>query len=382
MIWTLAALTFCFTVPGIPAEPTSAPVDRQILLDPSVYPEGVTDETEYEAWLKQEAARLTSSADAESASERDRIESSLALANWLLAIQAEPAATRIVLGLEHEGDRAVVRRIAESAMQRLDAAREHIDAYHPADAAAADDSDEAWEETRTTLDVFARGLAAVGESGDDAKSSRRRAAVAFALYVDDSRRQVALYARLWQGVLLLESGEADRAVRSLKPTLEPMADPFPEFFLRVVRVRAAVSAAPETDAGRFATGIALLLRLEERCEQVFDSPSDARLAEQTCGVIRADLARQWQASLASHDKSAAATAVGDLASDVREGDGPVEILRLRHAVPVLMAAGGATPESEPAVKEESKPAPEDEMGDQSEDDGDDAGDDDAPPPEK
>lgn len=391
MIRLLACLSCCVVTPGAFAGPTSAPVDRPIVLAPTVYPDGVSDESAYTAWLNVETERLAAGADA-ATSDPERIEANLGLANWLLAVRIEPAATRIVLGLEAGDDRETVRTVTEAAIERLAKAGELISAYQPSDPAAADDTDEAWEETRATLEVFARGLASLGRSGDDAASQQRKAAVSFALYVDDSRRQVALYARLWQAVLLLESNDADRAARSLKPTLEPMADPLPEFFLRVLRVRAALRAAPESDAGRYVTAIALLLRLEERCEQTFSSTETARLAEQTCATLRSRLAAEWKKSLETAGQSSAASAVAELgANDVSEAEdhagGPIQIIRLQRAIPILIAAGGAPRDTqfvEPRPDDADDAPAEDEMDDHSDELDDEAGADDdegEPPPE-
>lgn len=367
---------------GAFADPTTAPADRPFLLSKAVFPIDISDEAAYETWLQSESARLAAAADDAAATEADRIEAHLALANWLLSTRLEPAASRVALGLHGDDDRPTIRRVASEAIERLDQARSLIDSYHPVDPTAADDAAEGWEEARETLEVFANGLAALGESGDDG-SEKRRAAVNFALYVDDSRRHVALAARLWQAVLLLDAGEAERAVRALKPTLEPMADPFPEFYLRLLRVRAALAAAPKSDAGRFATAIALLLRLEERCERTFESPEAALLAERTCVVLRAQLAREWRAALESADNAKAASAVGELSQDASDDDGPLEILRLRRAVPILITAGGVTTTDEAPSTEESDDAGDEEMDDHSDDgaDDDESGDEDGPVPE-
>lgn len=342
--WVIAAVCLMLVSPAATGSsgdaatrPAAAP--GAIVLSADVFPEGVGDEQEYRRFLAETTERLRQNAAA-AEGPASVIEANLTVANWVLARELEPAASRLLHGIEQAHDREALAEVSAEAAERLKAASAALEHYQPTEPAESGAIVRQWEDVLAMLEAFSESFAALGLPDDDAATSaRQRAAAGLAAYLDDPRREIAIPAKLWQATLLLRAGEPDRSVRLLEPTLSPIAEPVPGFFTRLLRARAALAAAPETDIGRYAAAMTVILRLEERCESVFPSSEQAAAAETACSWTRWCIGRQWRDVLEAAGDDEAAGLVRELIDRIyreRLSDEPLVVLRIGRTIPMLV----------------------------------------------
>ncbi|MCH8801765.1 MAG: hypothetical protein IH963_12735 [Chloroflexi bacterium] len=107
-----------------PADPSTAPSVStpdsagEFLLSSLVYPDGVQDETAFAVYLDRQAELLASRVDAASGDEQ-RITAALESANWILARQIEPAASRLFWEHPLPGDSETVLDLVGQAKAQL-----------------------------------------------------------------------------------------------------------------------------------------------------------------------------------------------------------------------------------------------------------------------
>jgi len=358
-----------------PEDTASRPAldSEDVVLSAEGYPEGVRSEDEYEHYLGETREKLVRAVE-DAPDAASRIQANLTLVNWLLARQIEPAASRMALGLRLAEDRDLVAGNAGQALRLLERTAADVEAYQPTGPDEPADRVRQWESVHQTLLAFARCFAALGLPDEESSYGPRRVAAAdLAAYLDDPRQELASAARLWQAVLLVGAGQADHAARVLEPTLAPVLEPVSGLFMRLLRARAALAAAPDSDGGRHATAMALLMRLAERCEQIFKTPEQAAVAERTCAWTCWRIGREWTERLESRDQREAAAACRELTARIlREHLGeahPPVVLRLERVIPMLAGQEQTTslpatsePAAEPAEPDdldaEPDPAPE------------------------
>lgn len=364
------------SAPGSVAPPSSPPqADRRmglasqpaaglaVGLSATVYPPGVTDEKQYAHRIQEQIDALLAAAEA--AADRSdppdggltRVEYLLGAANWILARQIEPQVTRLLLGIERSQDVAfVIRSVAE--------ARKHLEAAGPpagglAEAAASVERNEEaaepagrgripsvvpeeslykFESIRNDLSAFADALAlawAEGEGEDDAQAVRA-AASSLAVLLEDDRPGVAPAATLYQAVLYQRAGRSDRAMQVLDLALQPLPPDAASFafFSRLLRCRYLARR------GGHAVAWSLLLKLEERCQDWFDSPEARQEAMRAVALVRLEVDEFWEASLASSgDKERlawCARAKQRIQSTLLQPTGEPAATRLGNAVPLLL----------------------------------------------
>ncbi|MCP4251032.1 MAG: hypothetical protein GY778_28680 [bacterium] len=342
-------------------QPTSAPADQAgseastpgqgtLILSATLYPEQVTSEEQYAAQLHgQIDARLRMAASADTAI--DRAEHLLGAVNLILARGIEPQVTRLILGIDRPDDMDALRAGLAEAEGHLTAAAESLAKEPPAD--VSDDSEDHAEdpedgatdedgrnlnEIHRDLTAFANALAAAWAEGSDPDrvGRIRKAASSLAVLLEDDRPAVAGAAVMYQAYLLGQLERYDRALSVLDLALQPIVDEAPAFtfYARLLRCRYLARQ------GGFAVAWSLLLRVEERCHDWFDSPESRDEAIRTAGLIRLQVTERWQAALTTSDNSAPAGWCREAGRRISEGlyadGGPSALLRLGEAVPLLV----------------------------------------------
>jgi hypothetical protein len=163
-------------------------------------------------------------------------------------------------------------------------------------------------------------------------SHRRRAASAIAPLLEDSDKQVASAARMWQAALRASEDDSAPALYILEPALmEPSPGSLPyAFFSRLLRCRLIAAR------GGSAAALALLTQIEERANDWFTDAQRRADATRTCAFVRLQIVRDW------YDRLSPAAESGERAWCVAEAQriyerhfkSVVTMLRLAPAVPL------------------------------------------------
>ena len=359
------------SAPGTVASPSGPPqadglmrsasqpaADVAVGLSAAVYPPGVTDETQYAHRIQEQVDGLLAAAEAADRSDpAARVEYLLGAANWILARQIEPQVSRLLLGIERSQDAAFVIRSVAEARKHLAAAGPPPDgpaeatvslegdeeAAEPAGqgripSAVSEESRHQSESIRNDLSAFADALAlawAEGEAENDAQAVRA-AASSLAVLLEDDRPGVAPAATLYQAVLYQRAGQSDRAMKVLDLALQPLPPDAASFafFSRLLRCRYLAQG------GGHAVAWSLLLKLEERCQDWFDSPEARQEATCAAVLVRLEVGELWEASLASSGDQERLAWCGRakqrIQSTLLQPTGEPTATRLGSAVPLLL----------------------------------------------
>ncbi|HUU82684.1 MAG TPA: hypothetical protein VM243_04185 [Phycisphaerae bacterium] len=335
-----------------------------VTLSTAPYPAEVADEAEYARHVRQRTDALIEAAG-RAGDTQGRIENLLAAANWILARQIEPQITRLLLGIEEPGDAEALTVSLTLGQEQLEAAGQLLadpdaqaeGAQPPADTDGGEDQPppaaQRLEALHGDLSAFAGAVAVIAgvASGDDAMQRARRSASRLGVLLEDTRPGVAPAAVLYQALLFARIERMDRAMTVLDLALRPLPSgaEVPSFFGRLLRCRFLGRQ------GSHAVAWSLLLRLEERCQDWFDTPQTREEATASVGVVRLEVARAWKESLAqagAADESAWCRAAEERIRDsLVQGDAAPRVMRLGDAVPILSellaaqdAPGEATPD--------------------------------------
>lgn len=339
-----------------PAEPqvaesqltTQPAASDAVVLSAALYPAEVTDEAQYVRHTRQRTDALIEAAGRASDAAA-RIEHHLAAANWILACQIEPQITRLLLGIDEPGDTDALAASVALAQQQLDTAGCLLaDLADQAEIAAPPSDDQQPEEDsqpmagrlealHSDLSAFAEALATIAaDTSDDQVVQRaRRSASQLGVLLEDTRPGVAPAAIVYQALLFARIGRMDRAMTVLDLALRPLpADAEAlSFFGRLLRCRFLARQ------GAYAVAWSLLLKLEERCQEWFDTPQARAEATATVAVVRLEVARSWKESLAeagAADGSAwCEAAERRIGKPLFGGDESPTVMRIGHAVPML-----------------------------------------------
>ncbi len=290
-----------------------------------------------DAYVQSVAAQVTSLLkEAGQASEpRLLVAAELDAANRILSHLLEPACAMNFLGIPTElRDAARVRQELDRIETLLDQAQEERESE------IADGSSPSWsrlaKNRSTTLRAFAHALRTVllPGQGDDAKRATRRAASALSPLLEDKRPQVAAAATFWQACLRRMESDSARARAVLAPAL---ADPQPgtlpyAFYARLLRCRITA------ERGGYATAIALLIQIEERCNDWFDADAERADAIRTAQWIQLEVLSNWFRALDPASRPAerqwCADRMESLSTEVF-GEDSDTLYRLGNAVPLL-----------------------------------------------
>ena len=248
---------------GMPASALPSPTDEipplpAVRLAP--HP-GSDDEAGFQRSAAQQVAGLIERAQ-QTAGAIERAELQLTAANLILAVQLEPACTRVLLGLPVKQTPNDLRSLSEQAGRLLHSAADSL--KQASTAASASGADEAQGRKRAELaDVarvlraFAAGLDAylllAGDADED--GTARKAASGLAILLEHDDEAMAAAASLWYAALRARDGDPERVLAFVPLTLrEPGREELPyAFFSRLLRCRLiAARSKPETPPPVFA----------------------------------------------------------------------------------------------------------------------------------
>ena len=337
MRWVLVACLGLMATPTGLSETSAGgePAALTFELAPLELPEGFDSEAEY---LDRYGRWLLARAEAAEGA-LGEMQQRLAAANWILSVGIEPFAGRYLLDLSTPADMANMRAGVETALEQLARCRQLYDEYE------VDEEDDAQLELidrldtdAETLGAFAAALVALvdAEQGSDNDIALRQASVKLSIQLEDDRVSVQAGAQLWQGVVMRRRGQPDRAVEVIGMVLaEPREGAKGiDFFAKLLRCRCLA------DRGQYVTAASLLMKLESRCLDSFDSEEVRHQRERTALVQRLDVLRRWGADFdergLTHRRDWCLEKVKKLCAD-RFGDvTKVELARLGAAVPLLV----------------------------------------------
>ncbi len=289
----------------------------------------------YPRCIDQHAVDLADQADR--LNDEQAIPYRLAAANWILAYQLEPVATRWFLGLTatDDGDRArAALRQARRQLQQARAARQRMAATSQP---ASPDELAAVTTLGETLDVLADAMQVVliGASSDGPDVDPGAAAARLALLLEDERSDVAAAARLWRAALFNETGWRDRALALLAHPLAPLSPGglrF-DFYSRLYRCRCIA------DRGGYAAAEALLLEIDRMCDDWFVEPDTRQTARRATVAVRVHVLQAWceaQGETPSAEREWCLTTLKQVRTDACENGQPCTVLRMAQAVPLLV----------------------------------------------
>lgn len=374
---------------------SSAPLpssDTEKTVPPSMPKIGLTPVSGFEndsAFVKSasdRAAALVGSAEREDVP-LQRAKQLLAAANVILAYQIEPACSRRLLRLSDEdsavqgGDLVAAFDRADALIDRAGALLTEAEDRAPetaktgdaegddisetdAEAEADDDpkrvvANESQELSRRlkTLEAFSAGLRAYLLSGDDRESSGggRRAASLLSPLLEDEDRSVAAAATLWQACLRGDDADIPRALSSLDLALRrPAEEALPyAFFSRLERCRLIAK-----QGGR-AVALALLMQIEDRCEEWLEEDTQAEQAARTAQFVQIQVLADWyERALSDSNKNDTGNDPTPVSDDERKWcvdridtmksdrfkEETTNLFRLSAAIPIITEAAVPSPE--------------------------------------
>lgn len=298
---------------------------------------GFEDEADYVSAVEQRVKDLLAEADT-TASATARVELRLAAANVLIAQRLEPACSLQLNGIEGPGApppgelRAVCARINDLL------SRAETDIASLSD---GDDLPEGWVSRvggkRNTLAVLSDALRVVliPPAGDEGLAESRRVGSALSRVLEYPEPAMVEAAILWQAYLRSRQGDPGRVMALLPRALaEPSAERMPyAFYTRLFRCRLL------GQQGWYATSLATLMQLEERCIVWFDQESQQKAALRTVEFARLRTLADWHQSLGGDPARAEQRrwCVEQMASLIDEAfsEGDKTLLRLSATVPTI-----------------------------------------------
>lgn len=360
----VGALTPAQSQPAVESAQTTEPAlptQMTVGLSPADYPAGVSDEASLEAHNRARTIDILAAADRED-EPLVQAEHRLAVANWILARQAEPQISRLLLGIESPTDLTSLRSSVADARVQLEACRRLLD--DPADdeshatGAQEPQSDPAGAQSREGLRALHHDLAAFAEAlavawspdgGDDYGRQVRRCASALGVLLEDERPGVAAAAAMYQALLYRRADRPDRALAVLDLATRPLprGGEAWAFSSRLLRCRFLAQQ------GSHALAWSLLLKLEERAHDWFEATGQGEQAARTALLVRLEVAGAWQQQLAQAGLAAEAAwcqrAAEQIRQAMRESRQPPTVMRIRSAIPFLLEDYDYHPK-EPAVE--------------------------------
>jgi hypothetical protein len=115
---------------GLPAMP-------EVVLSASVYPEGVTDESGYAAWMLGKRHEMTARVEGFT-STWGKAQGNAAIGNWIVSREMAPAMSRYLHRLPADDGSAEVTELRDAAMAALDSAKSFAAAYAEEDVCVGD----------------------------------------------------------------------------------------------------------------------------------------------------------------------------------------------------------------------------------------------------
>lgn len=256
----------------------------------------------------------------------------LAAANEILAHRIEPACTYRLLGVAPGPNELAAA---------LDRADKHIaDAQTAFDRDAEPEplpeADRSTHERIETLGAFSEGLRAflLDEPGDDGARAARHAASRLAGLLEDNDPRVAAAAGLWQSTLRVRASGPARGLSVLDSALsEPSRQALPyAFFARLLRCRLLAQQ------GSFASALALLIQIEDRCDTWLAKKGDRANAFRATTLVELQVLRDWHQHLSepkqARERKWCADRFAKLVTE-RLSEDDRTLYRLTAAIPII-----------------------------------------------
>lgn len=293
---------------------------------------GYDDDQAYRREIAEQTAKIVKSAQEED-NQKVRAELLLAAANLILARQFEPAYTAKLLdirGLSFDSAEAV--DMLDQADSLILRAQEALNKNE----GDADASVEAVKDRLVTLLAFAGAVRGYLITAEDQEKTHavRRAVSALSPVLEHENAHVAAAANLWQACLRSADGNPSRAIESLPfPSANIDKDTMPyAFFAKPFRCRLHGSR------GGYAASIAMLIQIEERCEDWFESQKDQADALRTTRWMQLRMLFDWyesfDASKQAKERRWCADRIEALKVD-SFGTESKTVLRISPAIPLI-----------------------------------------------
>ena len=298
-VYLAALLFYCGSCPvWAGEEPPSSPVPAQDVpfSMPQVGLSNLPDVTDEESFLRSIRARSQElAAQAETGQDAmSRAELYLAAANLVLAHELEPQVSRVLLGLEVSNEASEKSREAQDALNRMETLLSKTEQLLSESKDAAEREAERnrailsrAEQVRAFADAV-RAFLNLDDSEDGRRRSRR-AASRLAVLLEHSDPATATSAILWQALLRSRESDCGPAIAMLDHALAdlPRQAQREAFHARLLRCKLVARQ------GGFAAAIALLIQMDERCEQWFNDPGDRSDAIRTAAWVQMQILRDW-----------------------------------------------------------------------------------------
>jgi hypothetical protein len=318
---------------GAPASQRGAMV---YTLSAGGYPPGVGDERAYGAWVRGQirtiSNRLGTTKDGSA-----QVELLLSLANFRLARELEPAASRWLLGDESA---EVRRQLAESAGKARAEAERALDiltglaAKSPVPRIGGKPL-ATWRAVAEQLISLAAVLEGIGRGAVDAPCLARLEPM-----TRDSSAPVAAAAKLWWIAGMRQAGLGSKILEKVDPaTSKPGQLPY-DFFSRLLHCRLLA------DRGSYAVATGLAIQMESRGDGWFKKAQVGEAKRAVCG-LQIELAERWAERLERGNAAEEGAHRRSVAEDLRARLSRVpdgQVYRLGLAVPVAVE-----PPAPPAV---------------------------------
>ena len=321
-------------------------------------PEGFDDEASFARSVQDDVKRLIQRAE-QAQSRALQAELFLAAANRLLASGMELACTSRLMRLKI-ADEAPTDSSLGALLDRVDVLLGNCETASgdlergttdaPDGAEATESGDRSRRETIThrlaALRAFAQAVRAYALPGGGSRSARS-AASGLSFLREDHDPQTAAAASLWQAALRSEEAEGSRALSILdEATADLPAGSLPySFFARLLRCRLLA------ERGSWAASLAMVMQVEERCNDWFTDDDRRELALHSCAALQIDILRQWHDGIATpagdEQRAWCVQRISQIASE-RLADGKNGVMRLSPAIPVI-----APPPRDAALRSQS-----------------------------
>ena len=295
---------------------------------------------------------------------RTALDRYLTAANWILAYQIEPMASRLLLDVPQPDDADTALAFVNRARAQLARAASIFKTIK--DDPALVEPNERWtlSDRLEALQGFASAFQAVWRT-DYAGDSQRdealtQAAGRLSVAREDDREVVAAGAQLWQAYLYAARGRTERAIDLLPSVMtNPTGARRYGFYARVLRCRLLVAAHES-----YSASIALLARLEEQAMQWFIRHERGQQAQRVAALVRRQITAQWAEHLRQAGQPERAAwcdrAIGEIDVDYFDPSEPVSVLRLSTAAPAIVDLSAPAGKIDPSAAKGDKP---DEDGD-------------------
>ena len=275
------------------------------------------------SWLVERTAKASTI--------KDKVELSLASANLILARVIEPYCSLAMLTLDSESLRKPLEASMAQAAERLAFAQDLLDNF------TATDEDGEWREMVDrqvrVLRSFHVGLRAYFLPDPDERTARR-AISGLSPLLEDGDPSVAAAATFWQACLRSLDQDTSRAISVLDPPLSDVREgdlPY-AFFARVLRCRLL------SRQGGHVAALALLMQMEDRCEDWFPDDVPRGDAIRTLQLARYQILTAWEEQLPENTRAAERTWIAERKKQLVESSFPEDrntLLRLLPVIPII-----------------------------------------------